>query len=239
MKKKILLTGFTGGIGSEIIRILSNDYIFINLARKITNSEINPLNSHYNLDFNSIEQLEKVIDTILIDHGNIDGIIHTAGNDFLSPLSYTNEIKMKDLFNIHVFFTISLISLAMRKKLLKSNSSIILFSSLSAHKASPGHGVYASAKGALEGFLPTASNELSKKSIRLNVIVPGIVKTKMANNYLGKLSEDQLNQLKNSYPFGFIEPVDIVNLVSFLLSDKSLKITGQKFIIDGGNSIFF
>jgi hypothetical protein len=24
-----------------------------------------------------------------------------------------------------------------------------------------------------------------------------------------------------------------------LLSDKSLKITGQKFIIDGGNSIFF
>ena len=31
-----------------------------------------------------------------------------------------------------------------------------------------------------------------------------------------------------------IKPMDIINLIDFLMSDKSKKITGQNFLVDGG-----
>lgn len=237
--KKILLTGYKGGIGNKVIELLSKDYIFINLVRENDHFQDKENLYFYKVNFESWDHIEVVLSSILNTHGQIDGIIHTAGNDFLSPLSFTNEKKMKDLYSIHVFFTIALISLSLKKKILSTNSSIVLFSSLAAHKPSPGHSIYASAKGALEGFLPTASSELIKKNIRLNIIVPGIVKTKMSENYLSKMSNEQVNELKKTYPLDFVEPIDVINLISFLISEKSSKITGQKFIIDGGNSVYF
>jgi NAD(P)-dependent dehydrogenase (short-subunit alcohol dehydrogenase family) len=237
--KKILLTGYKGGIGSKVVELLSQEYTFINLIRESDHYEDNNNLHFYNVNFESWSDIEGTIHKIIDKHGQINGIIHAAGNDFLAPLSFTNEKKVKDLFSIHVFFTIALISLALKKKLLSTNSSVVLFSSLAAHKPSPGHSIYASAKGALEGFLPTASNELIKKGIRMNMIVPGIVKTKMSENYLSKMTSEQIQNLSNSYPLGFIEPIDIVNMISFLISEKSSKVTGQKFIIDGGNSIYF
>lgn len=237
--KKILLTGFKGGIGSKVIELLSNDYIFINLVRETDHFQDKRNLYFHNLNFESWDDIERVLNAILNSYGQIDGIINAAGNDFLSPLSFTNENKMKDLYSIHVFFTIALISLSLKNKVLSNNSSIVLFSSLAAHKPSPGHSIYASAKGALEGFLPTASNELIKKGIRLNMIVPGIVETKMSENYISKMTNEQVNNLKKTYPLGFVQTNDVIDLINFLISNKSSKITGQKFFIDGGNSIYF
>ncbi len=38
----------------------------------------------------------------------------------------------------------------------------------------------------------------------------------------------------DDYPFGIGEPVDVANLVAFLLSEKARWITGQNYILDGG-----
>jgi len=234
-KKIIILTGVSGGIGSEIFNQLCNNYDFISLVRE-NSTRINKL-KNYNVDFGSWKSIEEVIQQIIIDIGQIDGFVHAAGNDIMAPLSLINEKMFDDLFSIHTYFPIKFLSISLKRRLFKSNSSVILFSSLAAHIPSPGHSLYASAKGSLEGFLPTASNELIRKGIRINLISPGVVETKMSKFYLDKLSEDQLNQLKSSYPLGFIQSKDIAHFVEFLLSDKSSKITGQNYYIDGGNLI--
>ena len=234
-KKLIILTGISGGIGSGIINKLCDTYNFIGLVRETSNQNQNIKN--YVVNFNSWKSIEEVIQQISLDFGHIDGFVHAAGNDILAPLSLINEKMFDDLFAIHAYFPIKFLSISLKRKLFNNSSSVILFSSLAAHKPSPGHSLYASAKGAIEGFLPTASNELLRRGIRLNLISPGIVETKMSKQYLDKLTEDQFNQLKSSYPLGFIQTNDVVLLVDFLLSDKSSKITGQNYFIDGGNLI--
>lgn len=52
------------------------------------------------------------------------------------------------------------------------------------------------------------------------------------------LNEDELKLKIASIPLQrFVEPQDIANMAFFLLSDKAKNITGQNFIIDGGQTI--
>jgi NAD(P)-dependent dehydrogenase (short-subunit alcohol dehydrogenase family) len=50
-------------------------------------------------------------------------------------------------------------------------------------------------------------------------------------------NEELISRMKLDYPLGLGQPLDVANLVEFLVSDKSKWITGQQFIIDGGRTI--
>ena len=76
--------------------------------------------------------------------------------------------------------------------------------------------------------------ELAPKHIRVNLVSPGTVMTKMIENALTNMEEEQRNKRLNEYPLGFGTAEDIANIVIFLLSDKSKWITGSNIIIDGG-----
>ena len=74
------------------------------------------------------------------------------------------------------------------------------------------------------------AKELGRRSIRVNSILPGYVITPMT-------AGDRLtNDVKNTQPFGFIEPEYIAYMVEFLLSDKAKFITGANIPISGGMS---
>ncbi len=46
------------------------------------------------------------------------------------------------------------------------------------------------------------------------------------------------NETSEEYPKGWGEPIDVANLVAFLLSDKTKQISGQNYILDLGNVLF-
>lgn len=61
----------------------------------------------------------------------------------------------------------------------------------------------------------------------------------MTDGFLKRTSQDQMENLKQQYPLGFGNPVQIANLIEFLISEKSDWVTGQKYHIDGGHMIHF
>ena len=78
--------------------------------------------------------------------------------------------------------------------------------------------------------------ELTKKNIRANCILPGVVETEMSNKMLENLSDESKKTIIEMHPLGLGKSEDIANACAFLLSDSSSWITGTNLIVDGGYS---
>tara|TARA_B100000123_G_C25428058_1_gene295996 strand:- start:167 stop:523 length:357 start_codon:yes stop_codon:yes gene_type:complete len=92
---------------------------------------------------------------------------------------------------------------------------------------------YGGSKSALIHSTKVLSSELGKFNIRVNSISPAIVETDMSS-LMDQKSIERLNSRKSLD--GAILPKDVSFFVEFLLSDKSITLSGQNFKIDQGMS---
>ncbi len=109
---------------------------------------------------------------------------------------------------------------------------VVNLSSVSSSRPAPGISFYGISKAAVDHLTACLAVELGPK-IRVNAVAPAVVKTQFA----AALYEGKEAQVAADYPLKRLgEPVDIANMVSFLVSDQASWVTGQSFIIDGGVS---
>lgn len=113
----------------------------------------------------------------------------------------------------------------------KKGGSIINIASTSGVVGQEGQANYSASKGAIISFTKTTAKEYAKNGIRVNVVAPGFVETKMTQK-----SEKLLKEKYMSYiPMGrFGQPEEIAEVVSFLASSKASYITGKCIVVDGG-----
>uniref|UniRef100_A0A8C0RJW9 Dehydrogenase/reductase 2 n=2 Tax=Canis lupus familiaris TaxID=9615 RepID=A0A8C0RJW9_CANLF len=81
-------------------------------------------------------------------------------------------------------------------------------------------GVYNTSKTALLGLCKSLAIELAPKGIRVNCLVPGIIKT-------------DFMQVFCSFPLRFGEPEECAGIVSFLCSSDASYITGENIVVAG------
>lgn len=79
------------------------------------------------------------------------------------------------------------------------------------------------------------AKELAKGNIRINTVQPGLIKTEMYSQFLthGERSDDAKSTLERQY-MGIGEPIDVANMIAYLLSDAARFITGASVPLDGG-----
>jgi 3-oxoacyl-[acyl-carrier protein] reductase len=248
MKNKwIIVTGASSGIGEATARLLLQEgYKTVLTARddeKIRSKFSSFDEDSYHIEPCDLSQIEKIKDyakAVNEKVGRIHGLIHCAGINRVLPINVVKIDTVRSMFETNTFSAFELIKHFSKKKMyFEEGCSFVLISSLAAHEGSMGNAIYAATKGALEGFLAPGAAELVRKKIRLNIVVPGFVKTPMTESFLNKTTEEQENNLKMQYPLGFGEPSQIANMIEYLISDKSKWITGRKFFIDGGHMIRF
>lgn len=90
---------------------------------------------------------------------------------------------------------------------------------------------YAASKAGVNSLTKSLSLLFQNKKIRVNSIAPGWVVTPMievnGDEFLDKVAE--INPLKRN-----AKPLDVANLVKFLLSDEAEYINGQVIALEGG-----
>jgi 3-oxoacyl-[acyl-carrier protein] reductase len=112
--------------------------------------------------------------------------------------------------------------------------SIINFSSVVAHTGGETSAHYTAAKAGIEGFSRTLALELGPYGIRVNVIAPGMIDTRM----LALMPEEQKQKIVRKLPLRRVgRPEDLVGVTLLLASDAGSYITGQTLHINGG--LFF
>lgn len=206
---KVFLTGASGGIGQSIKDILLLNQIEVVAPDSTTLDLSTPINQ--------------------ISDDCFDGFIHCAGINLLSSYDSINESDLYKIFNINTF---SFITLCNKLKINK-HANIIAIGSLYSVLTKEKRIQYAMSKHALFAAVKTIALEKSIDKIKVNMVSPGFVDSKLTrkNN-----THERIEFLENNIPLGLTQGADIANFCLYLLKYNNA-ITGQNIIIDGGYSL--
>jgi NAD(P)-dependent dehydrogenase (short-subunit alcohol dehydrogenase family) len=110
---------------------------------------------------------------------------------------------------------------------------VINISSTSAFKGSPFFSAYCASKAALSTLTRCLASEWAQFGINVNAVAPGTVNTEMTTSTLD--NPDRRRLYLDAIPLGRLaEPREIALMALFLASEAADYITGQTFVVDGG-----
>ena len=236
----IVVTGAASGIGYAVAenqlkcgnRVIAVDLNADRLAERFGDSQrVKTIACDLTVD----DGFKFLTSEITATCNGISGFVHAAGIDAMAPIGLIQPATMQKLFAIHAVFPVRFMGWMAKKGNHVEGAAGVLISSLSAHEGARGHVAYAAAKGAVEGLLKPAASELLDKGIRLNEVVLGVVETEMSQGWIKKLSPEQHDDLRRQYPLGLGAPCKVAEAISFLLSDGSSWMTGERLFCNGGH----
>ena len=111
--------------------------------------------------------------------------------------------------------------------------SVVLTSSVHAHKGIPGHPAYAASKGALLSLCGQLAVEYGPE-VRVNAVVPGPILTAAWDRVP---PEDRERSIAETAVRRFGSPEEVAAAIAFLSADEASYITGTSLVVDGGWSV--
>jgi NAD(P)-dependent dehydrogenase (short-subunit alcohol dehydrogenase family) len=235
MKKKYVIFGATGSIGSSLANKLYEDKMDCHLIGR-NEDELKGLSERLNYTYSVIDVLKLDFVSILkkdLGENEILGIAYCIGSIDIKPFKLT---KARDFVSSYVLNLVAVTEIlkAFQDSLKKNKGSIVLFSTVAAKKGFTNHSIISSAKAGVEGLTVALAAELAPE-IRINCIAPSLTKSKIASSVIKNSSIEK--SIANMHPLKRIgEGTDSANLANFLLTSKSSWITGQIIAVDGGRS---
>lgn len=183
------------------------------------------------------EDLERLVAETQRQLGPVDiAVCNAAANPYYGPITDIPDEAYHKTMDTNVLSPIWLCRLVKPDMIARGGGAVILVSSVGAVKASPGLGAYAISKAADVQLTRTLAAELGAQQIRVNCILPGLVKTDFARALWDNPQAERLASA--GFPLGRLgEPDDIGPAAVFLASAASQWMTGQTLIIDGGSTI--
>ena len=236
MKKTVLITGGSRGIGKETsIEFAKNGYnVVINYVsdEKSALSLKEELEEKYDSDVmlckcdvsNEID-IKKMVNDVINYYGRIDVLINNAA---IEDKKVSDFKKVLDV-NLIGPFTLSR---EVGKNMLEHKSGVII--NVSSTNAIDTYYEYGLDYDASKAALISLTHNLSKHFapyVRVNAVAPGWVNTDMNRN----LDEDYIKEEeKNIYLKRFAEAKEIAKVIYFLASDDASYITNEVIRVDGG-----
>tara|TARA_B100002051_G_C16730185_1_gene637776 strand:+ start:1400 stop:2137 length:738 start_codon:yes stop_codon:yes gene_type:complete len=232
--KKILITGFSSGIGKKTcLELLKMGATLILVGRK-KNIFKDYKNTHFfEVDLNEIENLKKKIQSISKKFKKIDGFVHSAAQNQSKNIDKISVLDWTRIINVNLTSAF-IICKELKKNFKRSKkSSIVLISSIAGHRKSVVSGVhYVASKSGIIGLTKQLSHEFGKEKIRINCISPSQTLTPMLKK---SMTKNQMNSLQKNIPLQrFAETQEQSNVIIFLLSELSSYIHGTSINVDGG-----
>lgn len=241
MKKVVLITGSSKGIGKAIALAFAkkNYSVVINCKSSVKElnetlneiKEITPDVLAIQTDVSVYENCQDMYNQIIEKFGRLDVLVNNAG---ISYIGLFNEMELKDWKNIlqtNFESAINLSHIVVQNMIKEKKGNIINISSIWGNTGASCEVIYSASKGGLNSFTKALAKELAPSGIRVNAIACGAIETEM-NSFL---SEEEKNTFSEEIPlmrFGDCE--EVANMVLFLASEKSSYLTGQIVTLDGG-----
>jgi NAD(P)-dependent dehydrogenase (short-subunit alcohol dehydrogenase family) len=162
----------------------------------------------------------------------INYLVNNAGIGIHVPFAETTEEQFDTLLNIQFKGVFFLTQKALG--ILQDGGSIVNVSSGLARFSLPGYAAYGAMKGAIETLTRYQAKELGSRGIRVNVLAPGAIETDFGGGMV-RDNQEMNKQIASQTALGRVGlPDDIGSVVTFLCSDDSKWINGQRLEVSGG-----
>ena len=129
------------------------------------------------LDVTRAEEREAVVADILAREGRIDALVNNAGIAIAGFWEQFDEDELRSMFEVNVFAAWALTKLCLPNMRDRRAGVIVNVTSMAGRMATPGLGMYAGSKFALEGMSEALRHELRSFGVRVVLVEPGPYKT--------------------------------------------------------------
>lgn len=239
--RTVLVTGASSGLGRATAAALAECGARVILtgrdAGKLEESRT-PLvgTGHVSVasDFGDADGVADLIKSIAAEHGQFDGIFHSAGTYMAMPARMTKQRHIDNMFTASVWGAFGVARAAAQKNVMRDGGSMVFMSSVAAERGHVGTTAYAGAKATILGMIPVLAIEMAPRRVRANAIIAATIETEMHFNTIANLPNELVQDGLSRHLLGFGSPRDIANAVIYLMSDAGRWITGTALTVDGG-----
>lgn len=246
MKKSVFITGAVVNTGFGVAeRFAKEGYaVFIGsrrqesadeAAKKIT-EKYGVFSKGYRADSTMSEaELKAIFDDMEQEGYLLDCLVLNAANLGIKQEFLTVSVEeFHDVIYTNMVWNFILTRQAALHMMKKGEGSIVFVNSNTAYRCIPDRIAYSASKSGALGMMRALAFDLGKYNIRVNAVLPGMIKTdRWENNY-----NNCRAALSNYTPLGDIATFeDIANAVYYFGSKESRNTTGAELVVDGGNMI--
>ncbi|WP_438464651.1 SDR family oxidoreductase [Marinomonas sp. PE14-40] len=217
LKKLVVITGASSGIGAAIAKQLSEQgHPLLLLARRVDKlRDLNLANTLCEpLDVTDYEGFQKAVAKAEALYGPTDCLVNNAGVMLLGQVEDQAPNEWQRMFDINVVGLLNGMQTVLAPMKARNTGTIINISSIAGRKTFPSHAAYCGTKFAVHAISENVREEVADSNVRVITIAPGAVETEL-------LSHTSSEDIKAGYESwkedmgGVLSPEDIANSVSF------------------------
>jgi NAD(P)-dependent dehydrogenase (short-subunit alcohol dehydrogenase family) len=225
----VLVTGGVRGVGLGITRaFLTAGATVVTCARRP--AEV-PGASFVECDVRDAEQVSALVASVVDRFGRLDVVVNNAGGapfalaDKASPRFHQKVVELNLLAPL-------LVSQAAHAVMKDAGGSIVMVSSVSGRRPSPGTAAYGAAKAGLDNLTASLAVEWAPR-VRVNALAVGMVRTEQSHLHYG--SEEGIEAVARTVPLGRLATPDEVGACAvFLASPLASYVSGATLVVHGG-----
>ena len=237
--KRVLITGGASGIGAataarfveEGARVAIVDRDAEGCAR--ISRESPGIAATFRADVSDAKQVQHAFGNAVVVLGGLDVVINNAGISIRHKFLDITAEEWNQLLAVNLTGVFNVAQLTARHMMERSGGVILNMASTNGIVGHPYYAVYNVTKAGVIELTRSMALELAPK-VRVNAVAPGYVLTPMQR---AEYSDAMLEAVNEKIPLRrHAQPEEVAALFAFLASDDAAYLTGQVYVIDGGET---